>query len=308
MLQVRRRRRPAGHARPVDIDNAPFRGADALAAGAVSRRRLPQQYRRVLPGVYLRTAVPLTALQRARAVWQWSRGRAVLAGVSAAAVLGAQYLGDHTHACCVRATPHRLAPPYRWLHVHQDALAPEDVWRVQGMAVTSPARTAFDVACRMPYPASVEVIDQIYQATRLTRRRLAEYVARHPGFPGIAQAAAAVDASDEGAESVWETRARMAVVAAGLPRPETQVCIHDADGSFLARVDMCWPQYRVIFEYDGDDPHSTKRQRDRDITRWNDLTDAGYAVIRVRAPHLRGDMPRVLEQLRSALRKAGADV
>ncbi|WP_182358397.1 DUF559 domain-containing protein [Tomitella gaofuii] len=292
----------------MDIDNAPFRGAEALASGAVSRRRLASQYRRILPGVYLRATAALSPLRRARAVWLWSRGRAVLAGVSAAAVLGAQYLGDHTHACCIRATPHRLAPRYRWLHVHQDLLDAGDVRRVRGMAVTSPARTAFDVACRMPYPANVEVIDQIYQATTLTRRRLAEYVARHPGFPGITQAAAAVEASDEGAESVWETRARMAVVASGLPRPETQVYIYDADGRFLARVDMCWPQYRVIFEYDGDDPHSTTRQRDRDITRWNDLTDAGYAVIRVRAPHLQGTMPRVLGQLRAALRKAGADV
>src|SRR5699024_8965777 len=157
-------------------------------------------------------------------------------------------------------------------------------------------RTAFDVACRMPYPANVEVIDQIYQATGLTRRRLADYVARHPGFPGIAGAMAAVEASDEGAESVWETRARMAVVAAGLPRPETQVRIHDVHGRFLARVDMCWPQHRVVFEYDGDGPHSTRPQRDRDIVRWNDLTDAGYTVIRVRAPHLRGDLPRVLAQ------------
>ncbi|QDQ98733.1 endonuclease domain-containing protein [Tomitella fengzijianii] len=292
----------------MDIDDAPFRGTEALASGAVSRRRLAEQHRRILPGVYLHTAAALTPLQRARAVWLWSRGRAVLAEVSAAAVLGAHYLGDHTHACCIRAAPCHLAPRYGWLHVHQDRLDPEDVQRVRGMAVTSPARTAFDVARRMPYPANVEVIDQIYQATGLTRRGLAEYVAEHPGFRGVAQAAAAVEASDEGAESVWETRARMAVVAAGLPRPEAQVDIRDADGAFLARVDMCWPQYRVIFEYDGDGAHSTVRQRDRDITRWNDLTDAGYTVIRVRAPHLRGAMPRVLEQLRAALRKAGAGV
>ncbi len=71
---------------------------------------------------------------------------------------------------------------------------------------------------------------------------------------------------------------------------------------------MCRPQYRVVFEYDGDGTHSTRRQRDRDLTRWNDLIDAGYAVIRVRAPHLRGDLPRALAQLHTALKKAGADV
>ncbi|WP_200173568.1 hypothetical protein [Tomitella cavernea] len=136
----------------MDIDNAPFRGTEALAAGAVSRRLLAKQHRRILPGVYLRTTAALTPLQRARAVWQWSRGRAVLAGVSAAAVLGAQYLGDHTHACCIRATPHRLAPQYRRLHVHQDTLDPTTcsgcgVWpsrRPRAPPSTWPA------ACRTP--------------------------------------------------------------------------------------------------------------------------------------------------------------
>lgn len=192
--------------------------------------------------------------------------------------------------------------------MHQDRLRECDVRCVGGMRVTSPVRTAFDVARRMPYPQSVEVVDALYQATGLTRRELAEYAQAHRGLRGGPRVPAVIEASDEGAESVWETRARLAVVASGLPRPRTQVVIRRADGAFLARVDMCWPEYRVVFEYDGDAPHATRAQRDRDIERWNDLHEAGYAVIRVRAPQLRGGAPKVLGQLRAALRSAGAPV
>lgn len=247
----------------------------------------------------------LTPYLRALAVWEWSRGEVVLSGVSAAAVLGARYLGDHTHASCNSRGPRRCRG---WVHVHQDRLGERDICRVRGMRVTSPVRTAFDVARRLPYPQSVEVVDALYQATGLTRRQLTEYAQAHRGLRGGPRVLPVIRCSDEGAESVWETRARIAVVASGLPRPRTQMVIRRADGSFVARVDMCWPQYRVVFEYDGDAPHATREQRDRDIERWNDLHEAGYAVIRVRAPQLRGEAPRVLGQLRTALRSAGAPV
>lgn len=266
---------------------------------------MQSHYRLILPGVCIRNSVVLTSCLRALAVWEWSRGTVVLSGVSAAAVLGARYLGDHTHASCISRVPRRCRD---WVHVHQDRLDAGDVRRVRGMRVTSPARTAFDVARRLPYPRSVEVVDALYQATGLTRAELAGYARSHRGMRGGPRVPAVIDDSDEGAESVWETRARLAVIASGLPRPRTQVVIRSADGAFIARVDMCWPEYRVVFEYDGDAPHATTAQRDRDIVRWNALHEAGYVVIRVRAPHLRGGAPTALAQLRSALRSAGAPV
>lgn len=266
---------------------------------------MESRYRLILPGVCIRNSVMLTPYLRALAVWEWSRGEVVLSDVSAAAVMGAGYLGDHRDASCISRAPRRCRA---WVHVHQDHLDESDVRRVRGVRVTSPVRTAFDVARRVPYPQSVEVVDALYQATNLTRAVLAEYSRTHRGLRGGPRVPAVIEASDEGAESVWETRARLAVVAAGLPPPRTQVDIRRADGSFIARVDMCWPEYRVVFEYDGDAPHATTAQRDRDIVRWNDLHEAGYVVIRVRAPHLRDGAAKALGQLRSALRAAGAPV
>lgn len=289
----------------LDFADRPFRRADALSHGLISRRRLDSGCRLIRPGVCISNRATLTPMLRAMAVWEWSRGSVVLSEVSAAAVLGTEYLGEHTRASCVSHVPLKCRG---WVRIHQDCLDEDDIWHVRGMAVTSPVRTAFDVARRLAFSQSVEVIDQIYQATGLTREQLADYAVRHSGLHGVRRVPAAIDASDEGAESVWETRARLAVIASGLPRPRTQLEIRWPNGEFIARVDMCWPEYRVIFEYDGDGPHSTTKQRDRDIERWNELLEAGYRVVRVRAPQLMRPNPRVLSQVRSELRAAGADV
>jgi hypothetical protein len=51
-------------------------------------------------------------------------------------------------------------------------------------------------------------------------------------------------------ESVGESRLRVLMHAYGLPAPELQVEIHDADG-FVARVDFFVREYGVVVEFDG---------------------------------------------------------
>jgi hypothetical protein len=70
----------------------PFVGSEALAANAIPERALRSLYVTVYPNVYVPFGVELTASQRARAAWLWSGRRAVLAGNSAAALLGAKWV------------------------------------------------------------------------------------------------------------------------------------------------------------------------------------------------------------------------
>src|SRR5438067_13649072 len=48
-----------------------------------------------------------------------------------------------------------------------------------------------------------------------------------------------------------ETRLRMLLVLAGLPRPAAQVSLQDARGRFLGRPDLYCPGARLGIEYDG---------------------------------------------------------
>lgn len=77
-----------------------------------------------------------------------------------------------------------------------------------------------------------------------------------------------------------ETRLRWLLVQAGLPRPEVQRELRDADGRFLGRADLYYSNARLVIEYDG------ANHRDRlveDNRRQNILLNAGFRVLRFTA-------------------------
>jgi hypothetical protein len=122
----------------------PFRSSEALAAGVIGARELRRFYSPIYPGVHGLRGVELSAGQRSRAAWLWSRRRGVLAGLSASALLGARWIEPGLSAEIVHTN--RRAPPM--LTVHSDGLTPGETQWVDGMAVTTPARTAFDIGRR----------------------------------------------------------------------------------------------------------------------------------------------------------------
>jgi len=48
-----------------------------------------------------------------------------------------------------------------------------------------------------------------------------------------------------------ETKLRLLLVLAGLPRPQAQVSLHDDSGRFVGRPDLYYPPQRLAVEYDG---------------------------------------------------------
>lgn len=281
----------------------PFRGAAALDRGLVSRRGLRRHYVRLYPDTYVHGDVEVDARIRALAVWRWADGRGVLAGTSAAALWGTRWI-DATEPGVLASTAH-LRPP-RGITLYRDHIPDDEIATRRGVRLTTPLRTAFDLGRRLDHDRAVEAVDALYRSTKITRSQLAAFAARHPGERGIVQLHRVIDESDEGAESPWETRTRLALVRAGLPRPDTQLTIRDA-GRFIGRVDMVWAQWGVIVEYDGDH-HFEPEQRNRDVERWNALEAAGWRVIRVKARQLIHGRATLIAQVTRILRAAGAPV
>ena len=83
---------------------------------------------------------------------------------------------------------------------------------------------------------------------------------------------------DRQAESVLETLLRLVLHGAGL-RPRTQYTIRDRR-TFVARVDFCWPEQRLVVEADGFAFHSDRAAYRRDRDRHNDLERLGWRVLR----------------------------
>lgn len=89
-----------------------------------------------------------------------------------------------------------------------------------------------------------------------------------------------------GAHSARESKLRLALTLAGLPRPETQGRI-EADGTLVAQVDLLYRYYRVALEYEGGQHLTDPDQWQKDITRYADLVRVGFTVVRVTSTRMR---------------------
>ena len=280
------------------MDAIPFSGSRALARGAVTRNQLRTRYRAVFRDVYVDRDVELTAAAKARAAWL-STG-AILAGRSAAAVLGTKWLDAAAPAEIVRSDRHGQPG----IVVHSYRLADDEVRTVRGMRVTTPARTAFDIGCGLPVVRALPILDALFNATRIEPTQVRAVADRYPGARGIRRLRAALEMADGGAESPMETRVRMLLVAARLPRPDTQIEVRGLHRRCI-RLDMGWRAWRVAVEYDGVQHWDDPAQRAWDIERIALLEAAGWAVIRISAAML-GRPEAIVERVRAKLAERGA--
>ncbi|MGV0583558.1 DUF559 domain-containing protein [Mycobacteroides chelonae] len=255
----------------------PFIGSEALRAGLLTRHSLRTRHRSIYPGVFVERDVEITAALRAKACWLWSGRRGVLAGHSASALHGARWVDPTRNAEMLHINRH--CPP--GVTVWSDAVNDNQVSMVDGMRVTTPTRTALDLACRFPTDQAVAAIDALCRATQLDTLEVSELAARAIGRRDIRKARETLELVDPGAQSPKETWLRLLLYRAGLPRPTTQILVHNGDYVPLAYIDMGWEDVMVGIEYDGDQHRTDRRQYVKDIKRQEMLEGLGWLIIRV---------------------------
>lgn len=263
----------------------------------LSRQDVRLRYRRIYRNVYLHNDVELTAAIRARAAWL-STG-ATVAGLSAAAVFGTKWLDRDAPAEIVRKNRH--SQPGMISHGYR--VRDDEVCLAASLPVTTPARTAFDIGRRHPRPQAVPILDALFAATGVTGAEVLAVADRWPGARGVRLLRSTLEAVDGASESPQESRLRLILTCAGLPRPECQIAFPE----LRIRVDMGWRRWKVAVEYDGVQHWSDGKQRAWDIERIALLEAAGWAVVRVSAQMLnRPDA--VVARVRDKLRAAGCPV
>lgn len=260
----------------------------------LSRQDVRLRYRRLYRDAYLRNDVQLTATLRARAAWL-STG-ATLAGISAAAVLGAKWLDGDAPAEIVRADRH--AQPGMIAHSYR--VLDDEVCLAASLPVTTPARTAFDIGRRRPAHRAVPILDALLAATGITAADVLAVADGWPGVRGVRVLRSTLGLVDAAAESPQESRLRLILIRGGLPRPECQIRFPELH----IRVDLGWREWKVAVEYDGVQHWADAAQRAWDIERIALLEGAGWVVVRVSAQMLsRPDL--VVARVRDKLRAAG---
>jgi len=234
----------------------------------------------LFPDVYACSALTVTHGLRARAAAALLLPGATVSGRSAA-VLREVDLADVEDDVELTLPPGCRAGAVRGVMVSRRALTDEEVTERSGVRITTPLRTALDLARLTPLEEAVICLDRFVVA-RVVRLDDVVRAVRDVGGPGCRHMRTAVGLTDGRAESPQETRVRLILHASKLPRPVAQHRVFH-DGRFVARVDFAWPEARVAVEYDGV-WHGQNVARDR--RRLNELTAAGWTVVFVTAADL----------------------
>jgi hypothetical protein len=174
-------------------------------------------------------------------------------------------------------------------------VAVDDDWLVPH---TTALRTAWDVGVLEGTATAVGVLDALVHAGLLDAAQLGPVL--HAGFGrwGSRRVRGAFELVDGRSESPPESWVRVACAFGGLPAPVPQYdVVHD--GMWLGRVDLAWPEARLIVEYEGA-YHFEGTQIRKDDERYQRLVDAGWRVIRLSAADLR-DMDAVVERIQNEL-------
>lgn len=155
---------------------------------------------------------------------------------------------DRVHVTKVRAYGGRRD---RLVHVHVARLDPDEVTIVDGIPVTTLERTVVDLARCLPFEPAVAVGDAALAKRGAGSDELIDSLRRSAHRPGCVRARRVIAFLDGRAESVGESRSRVALHRAGLPIPVPQWEVRDGRGRLLGRTDFGWPDWRVVGEFDG---------------------------------------------------------
>ena len=274
--------------------NQPFIGSEALADGSLTRHALRRDFTALHKDVYVANGTTMTPTLRAKACWLRSRRRGVLAGFSASALHGARWIDASRPAAIIDSNRRRTRGATAWA----DRIEDDEICVIDGMRVTTPARTALDIACRYPVDTAVAAIEDLARATHLKMADVDLLAHRYRGRRGIRDARIALDLVDPGAGSPRETSLRLLLIRAGFPRPQTQIPVYNEFGVLIAVIDMGWEDIMVGADYEGDH-HRSPHQFSKDVRRFEQITEIGWIDIRVTSRDTEADIVRRIAAARA---------
>ena len=266
-----------------------FTRGEALAAGhtadAIRHRLETGMWRRLRRGHYVeqsswdalaahpsrQVALSVAAAQRCLNVHTWA------AGLTAATLHGADVL---TAPAMLRFVTddnagRRRGPGYA---VVRALLPAHHRCMMEGLPLTSPARTLVDVARTVAPREAIVVADSLMRQTPLHHADVSRVLADMRRAPGIDRAVRIAAFADGRAESPLESVGRLSMAGQGL-HPEPQVWIYDGRGR-RGRVDFLFRDRWTIVETDGLVKYADSRDLKEEKLRQEWLEQLGFVVVR----------------------------
>ena len=205
---------------------------------------------------------------------------------------------------------HRLAPE-RWSR-RELVLRDEETYELFGFPTAAPEFVWAQLADALDVDDLVALGDAIVggivnpdirkTGPLSTVDSLREMLRVHSGCRGAKPMSAAIDRIRVGSMSRPESLLRVLLVRAGLPEPVPNRRVYDPGGHLLAMPDLCWPEHRVLVEYQGDG-HRSRTTFRADITRIEEYSDGDWSALQASADDVFEDpnpfMARVWRRLTS---------
>ncbi|WP_300007425.1 hypothetical protein [Pseudonocardia sp.] len=278
-----------------------FRGSLAVAAGLVTKDVLRgPRFARLFPDTYVAAERKRDLTLRSHAAYRYVEGRGVLSGYAAAELLGASCgPRDAPAEVTVFAGKQRVHPG---LLVHRDRLAPGEMQCVGTLRTTTPIRTAWDLARRGDLVDRVVAVDALARVHGFSPDLLLNFLVHFPRARGNDAVCEVLSLADRRSGSPMETRLRLLLVLAGLPRPEVQWVVQDEQARRAVWLDLAYPEHMIGIEYEGEG-HTTPEGVLRDIGRGTDLVDKGWRLYSYTKYEIYCEPEKIVAQIRRALER-----
>jgi hypothetical protein len=278
-----------------------FLGREAIGDG-LPRHELRRWYRPLFRGVYMPKNATPTLVDRAVGAWLTSDRTGVIAGVAASALHGAAWVDDAASIEILVNDRRRQSG----LNVRMDRVADDEIVCVEGLPVTTVARTAFDLGRYQKRYAAIARLDALMRAAPFSVDEVSMLLRRYGPVRGVRQLRDLLPLVDPGSASPKESWLRMLLIDNGFPIPETQIPLFDGGVDAFAFLDMGWRHLQLSVEYDGDQHRTDRPQYVRDARRHRKIAKLGWEVLRVIAEDRESEiLSRVYESWR---RRGGAEI
>lgn len=263
---------------PHELPTTPFTTTEALhdlgltpddLAAAVAESAL----RHPLRGVYLRADLELDTLLRTRAAARVLSPSSVLCDRTAAWLHGIDVLRyaelDVTPPLETCVLPGNRSTERPECDGRTRDLRPEDIMVIDGVRVTTPLRTALDLACRLPRREALAALDGFMRVHGLSHQEMQRLLVRYRRRRGVVQARQLVPLADPRSESPGESWARLVIHDHEFPAPVPQHWVH-VGGVPVYRLDLAYRRAKAAVEYDGEEFHTSEEDRraDRERRSW----------------------------------------
>jgi hypothetical protein len=236
---------------------------DLVSRGSVAR---------IARGVYA-IGETLPDPRRVAAAW-----RAVISYESAVAWHGVELPAplQQLHVTVPRRRAHEL-PAVPGIRLHRSDLARREVDYVNGTLVTTPLRTAVDIARRAPIADAVAVADAFIRSRHFTLTDFiaAATAAKGPGRLRIQTVASLVEPV---CGSVLESLTRVMLWREGLPAAVSQLSLKSPATGWVGCVDFGWPELQSVLECDGYQANASRDHFCLDRRRWSAIAASGWGL------------------------------